>query len=260
MIDLHCHLLPGVDDGAKDLDSALAMARIAVADGIRTTACTPHIQPGVYDNTPERIRNGVSKLQAAIDKAEIPLTLVVGSDAHIRPDFVAALRAGQIAPLHASRYVLFEPPHHVAPPAMDSVLFDMLANGYVPILTHPERLTWMGQHYEMLKRLVGSGVWLQITAGSLTGRFGRNPQHLAERMLGDGLVHILATDAHSTHRRPPLLREGMEAAARVIGNEEAHHLVVTRPQAVLENRTIFIASKPLVRQEKRGLFANMFAR
>ena len=260
MIDLHCHLLPGIDDGARDLETSLEMARVAVADGIRVTACTPHIQPGVFDNRAEDIRAGVVALQKALNDAGIPLTLVVGCDAHVRHDFVPALRNRQLVSLHDTRYVLFEPPHHVVPPRMEDLLFDILAAGYVPILTHPERLTWIAPQFEMLRRLSRSGVWMQITSGSVTGRFGRGPQELAERMLGEGMVHILATDAHSTRRRPPLLREGMEAAAKIVGEEEARHMVDTRPRIVLENSVSTVAPKAPVRQEKRGLFARIFAR
>jgi protein-tyrosine phosphatase len=105
----------------------------------------------------------------------------------------------------------------------------------VPILTHPERLTWIEHHYAMVANLARSGVWLQLTAGSLAGDLGRGAQYWAERLLDEGLVHILATDCHDTKRRPPLLRRGRELAERRIGPLAAHHLVVTRPLGVLAN-------------------------
>ena len=259
MIDLHCHLLHGIDDGPSDLATSLEMARMAVADGITITACTPHIQMGVYDNRPAAIRAHTAFLQAALDQAGIGLKLVTGADVHIRPDFVTAIRNDSVLTLNNSRYVLFEPPHHVAPPRMEDILFELLAAGYVPILTHPERLTWLGPAYGRLDRLVRSGMWIQLTAGSLTGGFGKAPQDLALKMLHDGLVHIIATDAHSLHRRPPKLRDAVAVAASILGADEAQHLVWARPMAVIENSTEVLALPPPIRQRKKGLIMRYFS-
>lgn len=236
MIDLHSHILPGVDDGSPDLETTLAMARMAVADGIEVMACTPHFMPGLYDNTVDDIRQRVDALNAELIRQDIDLALVVGCDAHIRPDFTSELRAGKILTLHDTRYFLFEPSHMVLPQRMDEVLFNITVAGFVPILTHPERLHWIDGNYDFVTQLVDSGVWIQITAGSLTGRFGRRPKYWAERMLAEGIVHILATDAHNTTSRPPLMAEAVELASQALGSEEAAHLVITRPTIVLENR------------------------
>jgi protein-tyrosine phosphatase len=235
VIDLHSHILPSVDDGAKDLEIALAMGRMAVDDGIEVMACTPHFMPGLYDNEAGDITQRVAYLNEVFADRGINLALVLGSDAHIRPDFVTCLRDGRIPTLHGSRYVLFEPPHAVMPPRMEDLLFNIQVAGYVPILTHPERLKWIEQSYQTFVDLARSGVWMQITAGSLTGRFGKRPQYWAQRMLAEGHVSILATDAHNLKSRPPLLAEAREMAASEMGVDEATHLVVTRPECVLEN-------------------------
>ncbi|MBI3275286.1 MAG: capsular biosynthesis protein, partial [Methylocystis sp.] len=145
------------------------------------------------------------------------------------------LRSGRLLSLADTRYVLVEPPHHVAPLRMEEFFFGLITAGYVPILTHPERLAWIKSHYPTVKRLVRSGVWMQVTAGSLTGAFGRTARYWAERMLDEGCVHILATDAHNMQARPPNLGAGRELAARRVGAAEAEHLVVTRPEGVLAN-------------------------
>ena len=256
MIDLHCHLLPGIDDGPRDLATSLEMARQAVGDGITTIACTPHIMPGVYDNKPDDIRRLTLQLQKALVDAAIPLRLVTGADVHIRPDFVAAMRGNAILSLNQSRYVLFEPTHHVAPPRIEDILFHAVSSGIIPVLTHPERLTWMESSYPLLQKLVQSGVWIQITAGSVTGRFGPAAKNLALRMLRDGLVHIMATDAHSLQRRPPLLAEGVAAAQAVLGADEARHLVTTRPQSILDDQA---TSVPLPAPAKRSLLGRLFS-
>jgi len=243
MIDLHCHILPGIDDGAADLPVALEMARISVADGVSVLACTPHILPGLYHNTGPQIRQATQQLQYAIDEQGIPLRLVTGADAHIAPDFVAGLKSGHLLSLADSRYVLVEPPHHVAPVRLEDLFFELLLADYVPILTHPERLTWIKQNYPVIQKMAQAGVWMQLTAGSLTGAFGRAPLYWAERMLDEGYVHILATDAHNVKNRPPNLSEGRHAAAKRVGDDEAEHLISTRPQGIIDNE--FPSSLPM---------------
>lgn len=235
MIDLHSHILPGIDDGAADLKTALAMAQAFAADGVQVVACTPHILPGLYHNTGAQIRLAVEQLQKAVADAGIPLQLVTGADNHIVPDFIAGLQTGHLLSLADSRYVLVEPPHHVAPARLESLFFNILAAGYVPILTHPERLTWIAAKYNLIQRLAGAGVWMQVTAGSLSGAFGQDARYWAERLMDDGYVHILATDAHDTRRRPPDLARGRDLAAQRVGEPEATHLVLTRPRGVLTN-------------------------
>ncbi|MER2556476.1 MAG: CpsB/CapC family capsule biosynthesis tyrosine phosphatase [Candidatus Competibacter denitrificans] len=235
MIDLHCHLLPGIDDGAPDLSTSLCMARMAAADGLTLTACTPHIYPGLYENTGPAIRQAVSALRAELAEAGIPLQLTHGADTHLTPDLVSGLRQGRVLSLHDSRYFLLEPPHHVAPPRLTEIVFELLAAGYIPVITHPERLSWIEDHYAKFTDLARQGTWLQVTAGSLTGRFGEAARYWGERLLDEGWVHLLATDSHGVSRRPPLLAEGRQAAERWVGVEEATHLVETRPQGILDN-------------------------
>jgi protein-tyrosine phosphatase len=235
MIDLHCHMLPGIDDGAPDEETALAMARIAVEDGITFTACTPHIYPGLYENNTSLIRERVALLQTKLDAEGIAMRLTSGADAHLTPELMGRLKDGSAPTLNGGRYFLLEPPHHVAPPRFEESVFDFVMAEYVPVITHPERLTWINTHYEVFKQLALRGVWMQITSGSLTGRFGKGAKYWGERMLDEGLVQILATDAHSIRRRAPLLAEGQQVAEKYVGKEEAHRLVNERPQAILDD-------------------------
>jgi protein-tyrosine phosphatase len=235
LIDLHSHLLPGIDDGSKDLAMSLAMARLASSDGISTIACTPHILPGVYNNSGPTIRKAVARLAESIAEAGIPVSLVSGADVHIAPDLNVQLRDGRALTLNDSRYLLVEPPHHVMPPRLEDLIFSLQAAGYVPILTHPERLSWVEGHYDLIGRLVSSSVLMQITAGSVTGRFGRRPRYWAERMLDEGLCHLLATDAHNTEQRAPRMAEARDVVAQRLGDDEAINLVLRRPQGILDN-------------------------
>jgi protein-tyrosine phosphatase len=266
MIDLHCHMLPGIDDGAPDEATALEMARIAVADGIRTSACTPHVYPGVYENDSAVIASGIARLQATLDAEGISLRLTIGADAHLTPELLGRLKGGTVPTLAGGRYFLLEPPHHVAPPRFEESVFAFIVAGYVPVITHPERLSWIDQHYPAFERIVHAGAWLQVTAGSLNGRFGKGAQRSADRLLDDGLVHLLATDAHSFRHRAPRLAEGRDAAARRLGADEAQRLVVERPQAILDNRPPReVAPVPALRDvptnpRRRGFLARLAGR
>ncbi len=232
MYDLHCHLLPAMDDGAWNLETALEMAGVAATDGITHLACTPHIYPGLFENTPEGISAAVECFRLELENAGISLELSYGADIQIVPELLFNLRSGAFPTLNKSSYFLFEPLHHVPLPNFDQLVFDVMSAGYVPIVTHPERLAWIDGHYDQFVAAVQAGAWMQLTAGSLTGRHGSSPKYWSERMLDDGMVHLLATDAHNLTNRPPLLAEGEQAAVRYVGADEARRLVLDRPQAI----------------------------
>jgi len=235
VIDLHSHLLPNIDDGPKDLAQSLEMARIAVADGIGIMACTPHIMPGVFDNKGPDIRAAVAKLQNELDQAGIPLILATGADAHLAPNLLEGLKSGRVPRLGTSRYFLLEPPQDVLPPRFGDYTFGLLSAGFVPLLTHPERSPWIESHYKTLVAAVRSGVWIQVTAGAILGHFGRRAVYWVSRLLEDGLVHVIASDAHDTEKRPPRMQAAVEFVEKQIGPEEARNLVVIRPAGVLRN-------------------------
>ncbi|PSJ61511.1 tyrosine-protein phosphatase [Pseudaminobacter soli (ex Li et al. 2025)] len=235
MIDLHSHLLPGCDDGAADLEMALTMARRAVDDGVRVMACTPHILPGLYSNDATGIEARVASLRQALGEADIDLTLVVGADVHIAPDLPKKLGDGTIPTLNGSRYFLLEPPHQVLPPQLENLIASLIGAGFVPIMTHPERLAWTRTHYDVVDRINAAGCLIQITAGSLTGCFGRTAQYLADRMLDDGRVDIIASDAHNLRARAPGLSKAREIVAARHGRELAEDLVIQKPMRILRD-------------------------
>ena len=235
MIDLHCHMLPGIDDGARNLEMALKMAELAVADGITMTACTPHIYPGLFENTHPGIRDACARFQGELDAAGIPLKLTYGADIQVVPELVADLGNGRLPTLHASRYFLFEPPHHVALPRLADLVHNALLAGYIPVITHPERLAYIEADYDKFVALARQGAWIQLTGGSLLGRFGPRVKRITERFLGDGVTHLLASDGHNLKNRTPELSEARDAAAAIIGEQAASQLVEERPAAVIAN-------------------------
>lgn len=232
MIDLHCHILPGIDDGSQKLETSLEMARIAVEDGIQKIYCTPHIYPGLYENTGPDIQRRVGLLQLILNDKGIALELSYGADVHLVPEVSVGLADGRIPTLGGSRYLLLEPSHHVCPPRFKESVFALIGAGYVPVITHPERLTWVEDHFDDFTSLARSGAWLQVTGGALLGRFGKRVERIAERFVGDGWTDVLASDAHTTNRRAPLLAEAERRAAQLVGDAEASLMVRGRPSAV----------------------------
>lgn len=238
MIDIHCHILPGLDDGAESLDISLAMAEMAVADGVTHIVCTPHITPGVYHNTGAEIAAHVARLQGELEMRGIPLSIAAGADIHISPTLVADLDTGLAPTLAGSRAILFEPPHHVLPPRMDQAVASLIAAGYVPVITHPERLSWIESRYDVVIALSDLGAPLQLTAGSITGAFGKRPQYWAERILDEGRADIIASDAHNTRARSPRLSQARDLVAARLGEAEAENLVLWRPAALLNGESL----------------------
>ena len=228
-------MLPDMDDGARDLTMAVEMARVARNDGITHVACTPHIYPGLFDNNAQNIQAAVASFVSELDSRGIELTLSDGADIQVVPEMVGHLRDGSFPTINGSRYFLFEPSHHVPLLNFDGYVFDSISAGFIPVITHPERLHWLEGHYEEFVAACQAGAWIQLTAGVLTGRFGKGPKYWAEKMLDDGIVHLLATDGHNLRSRPPLLAEGALAAEKFVGKDEARRLVLDRPRGVWEN-------------------------
>lgn len=205
MIDLHCHLLPGIDDGPRDMPTAIAMARLQVAAGVTTVATTPHVS---WDTPTESatILRSLAAMRATLAEEEIPLELVSGGEIDVHrarelPD--EELRA---LALGGGRWLLLECPLQHAPP-LEPVVYDLLDRGHLVLLAHPERSPAVQRDPGAIARLVSAGVLTQITASSFTGHFGKPVQRFADRLLDEGLVHTVASDAHDPVRRPPGLCE-----------------------------------------------------
>ena len=148
MIDLHCHMPPGIDDDARDLQIALRIAELVVADGITTPACTPHLYPGLVENKHGDIRQAVELFRGELKEVGIPLQLAYGADIQVVPELARSLGDGTLPTLHESRYLLFQPPHHVSLQGVSDVLHNARLAGYVPLITHPGRLTYIEADYD----------------------------------------------------------------------------------------------------------------
>ncbi len=232
MIDLHNHLLPGIDDGAEDVGKSVELARMAVADGISHLVCTPHIHPGRYDNTPETIGAALESFRAALTAAEIPLKVSSAAEVRFGLELMEGVTRGVIPFLgewEGRKVLLLEFPHSEVPFGAEKLTQWMIQRGILPMIAHPERNKGIMKSRSKLKPFLQQGCLLQVTAASVAGSFGETAQTVAAELLRDGQVTILATDAHNSTHRPPLLRPGVQAAAELIGDQQAAALVTHNP-------------------------------
>lgn len=253
-VDIHCHLVPGIDDGAKSWDDSLAMAEMAVGDGIETIIVTPH-QMGTYaHNTGDEIRRRTTELQSQLDAHGIPLSVLPGGDVRIDDGMLAGLRSGEVMTLgDHRRHVLLELPHEMYFP-LEPVLDDLERSGMVGILSHPERNQGLLKQPEIVETLVDYGCLMQVTAGSLTGTFGPGSQNMSEWMLEEGLVDFLATDAHSPKARRPLIQRAFERVAEMAGEETAVALCCRNPAAVATGRDVEVVRRKVSKSMFGGWF------
>jgi protein-tyrosine phosphatase len=237
-VDIHCHLLPGLDDGAASWDEALAMARLAAADGISTIVATPHQLGNYAANHGEEIRARAERMQALLSERGIWLEVLPGADVRIEPGMIAKIRSGEVCTLaDRGRYVLLELPHEVYLP-LDRLLSDFHGAGLTGILSHPERNLAVLARPGLVKSLVDSGCLIQITAASLIGGFGSRVRGLAETLVKQGLAHFVSTDAHHPRSRPPLLSQAFQRVAEIAGRGVAVELFCKNPAAIAAGRDV----------------------
>jgi len=227
MIDIHCHILPEIDDGPNTFDDSVAMARLAAADGIYVIVATPHLNEKLY--SPSEISRRVSWLNHLLRKDKIPVTTMHGADVSVRfrPDQVQGFT------INDSEYILVEFDHTHLPKNADEILDQFVISGYRPIITHPERNPSIIASPQLLLDLLDKNIHVQVTAGSLTGDFGIEAQQCAQHLLRAGVVDVIATDAHSTMHRKPLLSLGVKAAAEIVGSEAAQRMVFSTPAKII---------------------------
>ena len=234
MIDIHSHILPNLDDGARSLEESLEMARIAAEDGITHMIATPHIFNGLSsDPQPDEILTRVAELQEHLGSM---IQILPGNEVHVTHDIVEKLMANKLTRLNQQNYVLIEFPTMHVPIGADLLFNRLQVEGVIPILVHPERNMRIQQRPSIVEKFVRAGVRIQVTAMSVSGRFGAAALQCVERLLKHDCVHFIATDTHRPERRPPILSEARKAAGRILGAEAASKLVEDHPRAVIEGR------------------------
>jgi len=235
-IDIHNHILPGLDDGAETLVEAVEMARIALKNGITRIIATPHQND--YHHAPARETLAVTELlRAALRKEAVPVEVYPGAELRITPDLAERLEAERALPLAGSRYVLMEFFFEGAPIFSEEVVFRLRTAGWTPIIAHPERVYDIQRKPERLKKYIDMGCLTHINANSLTGELGRACLDTAIALLKRGWVDIIASDAHGAAHRPPDFTGALAVASKVIGKTGARALVLDNPARILDAST-----------------------
>lgn len=252
MIDIHSHIIPGLDDGAGNAEEALEMARAAVADGLTHLVATPHSSYGA--GPADRVAARVQELQKMFDHAGIALRLLTGQEVWISSETLSQYHAGRVFGINNGPYMLVEFPPHYVPRDADDIIAGLQQEGLRPVLAHPERNASLQQDLAPLAKLIGQGVLAQLTGGSLLGAFGSVAQETAEAMLAHNMAHVIASDSHSATMRLPVLSKAMERAAKLVGEDRARSMVKAIPEAIVTGRPIDLPVPLPYRQRKHWSF------
>lgn len=254
MIDLHSHILPGLDDGARDLDESVEIARAAVADGTHVIAATPHVRED-FPTTSSAMQNGVAALRAALTRAGIDLVVLPGGEISLEQlDRLSLDDLRRFGLGGNPSYLLLETPYDDWPLSFGEVVFDFTAAGITSVIGHPERNTAVQEDRELLAELVRAGALVQVTAASLDGRLGKRTRACARRLLDAELVHLIGSDAHS----PGLREVGLSRACAEVGDESlARWLTEDVPRAIIDDEPL--PPRP-PRRVRPGLLARLLGR
>ena len=253
MIDIHHHLLWETDDGAKDFETSLAMARASAQDGVSHVVCTPHAS-GQYSFDAEANARKAAELQQRLDQDGVPLKVGLGCDFHLTYDNIMEAKQNPSKfSVNGLGYLMVEIPDYGVPPGMTETFYELQLAGLIPVLTHPERNPTLQSDRERLAEWMRGGVLVQVTGDSVTGKMGKAAEKMAHDLLSRRWVHFLATDAHNVSSRPPRLSQARDLVAKKYGREYAESLVEANPRAVFEGRRFDAVAEPL------GLYDNLEA-
>jgi protein-tyrosine phosphatase len=240
MIDLHSHILPGMDDGSMLLEESLDMARTALQNNIDAIVATPHTLNGFFINRWEEVTSLTSIVQKAFDTEKIPLELYPGMEVQVCPELFDALQEGKAATINDnSCYILLEFPPFFMPPGSEEFIIKLKLLGITPVIAHPERHLMLQNNLIQLHELVKHGALCQLTALSIIGHLGKFVQKSAEQMIRTGLAHVIATDAHSNDERILALASAVEAAADILQDySRAERMVTTTPASIIAGEKV----------------------
>jgi protein-tyrosine phosphatase len=235
MIDLHCHLLPGIDDGPDTLEQSLALCRIAVADGITHAVVTPHMHPGRWENTRHSIGQDLQSLNAELGKHNIALQLGFAAEVRLTDQIMQQVAEEDIpfyGDVDGYHIMLLEFPHGHIIPGSEKLVQWLLQRNIRPLIAHPERNRQVMKDPAQLQPFIEAGCWLQLTAGSVTGHFGDRARDIARQLLEEDVVAVVASDGHNANARQPALRQAYTSIARDFGQARAARLMRDTPAII----------------------------
>ena len=254
MIDLHCHILPGVDDGAASLQESLSMAEQAIAQGITHLLCTPHHNNGRYENEKSSVIAAVHHLQNALDERNLPLTLLEGQEVRVTGELITAIEKDHLLFTDITdTYLLLEFPTQDVPAFSESLFFELRTLGKVPVIVHPERNAIFREDPNRLIPFLEMGCLAQLTAPSIVGIFGKQIQKTAHEMVTHNLVQMVASDAHGVTKRRFYLKEAYEIIEQEWGKEKVLQMQQVA-RDLINGDEVSYPSYTEVKKKKFGLF------
>lgn len=253
MIDIHCHILPGVDDGAKTVEDSLEMAKEAVKEGITSIIATPHHNSS-YQNEKKEIIARVNDLNSRIKEEGIPLNILTGQEVRIYGELLADLEKGKILPLCESQYLFVEFPSNYVPKYAERLLFDIQLHGLIPVIVHPERNKQLQEQSDLLYQFVGKGALTQVTASSICGYFGKNIKKFSHQLIEANLTHFIASDAHNISNRTFKMSEALDEIESQYGVDMVY-MFTENAELLVQNQNIY---KEIPEKIKRKKFLGIF--
>lgn len=251
-IDVHCHVIPNIDDGAENISVSLEMCRIAQMDGTHGIIATPHYIHGTISNTKALVHQKVSELKDYLRDNAIDLEIYPGCEAFISPELPQLVSTGQVCTLNNTRYILIELPMNSIPIYTMDVIYQLKLDGFIPVIAHPERNLNISKNPGILADLIARGALTQVNASSLKGLFGKMIQEAAVTLARHNMIHLLASDAHTTGGRSPKLSKAKDVLLQELGSE-ALIRILKNSEALLNDKAIDIG-EPIPFEEKKGSF------
>lgn len=257
MIDIHCHILPNVDDGSESLEESIAMAKIAESEGITRIVNTSHCHFDFKYKKGNELKLELEKFNQALKEENINIEVLLGNELYYTSDLIERFDELDFFSMNNSKYILMEFSPINFPKNIEDVIYEIKIRGYIPIIAHAERYKQVQEDVNIVLDCIKEGALIQVNASSILGKNGENVEDTSKKLLDNNMVHFVATDAHSSNRRRPLIKDSYNYILKNYGKEVSEKLFIENPTAVIENRDISILN-PTKYEEKRSFLKRLF--
>ena len=239
MIDIHCHILPSIDDGPDNIDESIEMAKIAEADGIKKIVATPHQLEGLYQPKPDYILAKIEELNNLLKERGCNVEILPGSDAHISHDLISKIESNEVFTLNRKNHILLEFPNQFVSERIKELLSSLVLKRITPVISHPERNLMFQRTPNLLFEMIEIGALSQITAMSVIGEFGYDAKKSAKKFISHRMVHFVASDAHSSVGRTPEISICIKHLKKIISEDEVEEILFTNPELVILGKSVY---------------------
>ena len=240
MIDMHSHILPNIDDGARSIEETYELIKEAKSVGFEAIVSTSHYMEGYYETDNKEREIWVNAIYQSLQEKNLDIKLYLGNEIYISENLIKILEEGKASTINDTSYVLFEMPLNVEPMNLYDIVYEMLQYKIVPILAHPERYTFVQQDPELIYELIQKGVLMQANYGSIIGQYGAKAQLIVKKFLENNMIHFLGSDVHRPNTIYPRIPQALEVLEDLIGREKLNELTSINPKLVLNNKRIDI--------------------